>query len=622
MQNTDSGGFSKRTLLAFVLMILVWVVYTQIMPRPERPDPSTAPEGVVQETGSPGRDVGEVPLPQDAATEEPRPTSGQTPTGSPQERAAMSATYGPGTQDLHNTLPAEERLITVSGEQHRAIFSTRGGVLQSWQLAGYTDAEDRPVELVQDLPGALGLSIERPQGTLDLTHTIFAVEETWEPASPAAEPVRVLRFTAEVVVDGAETPLRVERIFRIDPTSYLMSMELSISGVSNYRKDHQLAVSWQRGIPSLERQAKLERGGKAAIALLAENLVTDGYGRGHMGCGCGAGPAAEGGERPYGGMLRWCGVKGKYFSGILIPEEEVEATFIACSEPTRDEAGMRLVLPLEYEGTSRYRFMVYVGPIDYRLLKEVDQLVERDLTRLVDFGAKLIAPISKAIYWFLVKAYSVIPNYGIGIILMTILMRLIFHPLNVRALRSQRKMQALKPLLDEINATYKDNPEQRTKKMMELHKKHGVSPLGGCLPLLPQMPVFYALWSVLPNAIELRKAPFALWMRDLASPDTVGRVMGIPINILPLLMGLTMLWQQKMTPTDPKQAPMMMLMPIMMVFFFYSMPSGFLLYWTVTNLVMIGQQALMKPVVLAQTDVEAPAEQVGQTKKQRRRGKR
>jgi YidC/Oxa1 family membrane protein insertase len=269
---------------------------------------------------------------------------------------------------------------------------------------------------------------------------------------------------------------------------------------------------------------------------------------------------------------------------------------IADSDPARGRVGMRLLLPLSDEGPSRDRFTLYAGPLEYGALRELDKRLQCDASRVVDFGGKYIAPISKATRWFLVHVHSAVPNYGLVILILAIFVRVIFHPLTVTSMRSQRKLQMLKPELDRVNAEYKDNAELRTKKIMELHKKHGVNPLGGCLPLLVQMPVIWALYNVLMNSIELRKAPFGLWIRDLSQPDSVGRLFGVPINPLPLLMAATMFWQQKLTPTDPRQAPMLLLMPIMMTFFFYGLPSGLVFYWTVTNLLAIAQQLTMKPL--------------------------
>ncbi len=582
MQKTDSGGMDKRTFIAFALMILVWVAFTQLMPRrprqePVAPEPQPTEQIAAQEPfGGPAEAIPQI--------EPPRGAVASTPTG--------------GTLGFTNTLPAEEREVAIEGPLFRAVFSTRGATLKSWKLRNYTDASEELVELVQDFPGALGVQVLGPEGTLDLSRVIFAVEEAWDTRSDAPEQTRLLRFTAEGTLDDGVTPLRVERIYRVNLSRYDMEMELLVAGITNERRDHHCSISWERGIPNLETQPKLEKAAKAAVALLAEEFVKDALGGGRFSCGCPGGGGAKPGEHTHEGILRWAGVKGKYFGGLLVPEREMQATFISRTEPDRSEAGMRVVLPLDPSGETFYRFAVYAGPIDYWILRDVEERLQHDVTRVVDFGFKLIQPISKAAYWFMEKVHTVVPNYGLVIVILSIFVRLIFHPLNVKMMQSQRKMQALKPELDALNEKYKDNPEQRTKKTMELHKQHGVNPLSGCLPSLVQLPVLFALYNVLLNTIALRKEPFVLWIRDLASPDTIGEVMGIPINPLPIIMGITMFLQQKMTPTDPKQAPMLMLMPLMMIFFLYSFPSGLALYWTTMNLMQIVQQLLMKPATL------------------------
>jgi len=619
MQPQSSGGFDRRTLLAFALMILVWIVFTQfIMPTGGRDeDRPAAREPVVAAEAD--RAAADAPPPgyaTDPAAERQAARSPSSAAERPQLTSSPVSEMTAGAWHLTNELEAEERFVTVERELFTAVFSAEGGELRSWKLADYTDADEAPVDLVApEGPNALSLRIAGPLGTLDLGRTLFRVEQYRESGD-----VDVVRFVAEgplerdAILGAPESlpsqapALRVERIYRVGTEPYDIEMEVRIEGLSNPRQDHNLILGWEQGIPGLETQPKLEQRAKAAVAMLAQDYIQHGYGGGGFACRCGGGPASRGGEQEYRGLLRWAGVRSKYFGGLLVPFEELEAAVVANSEPSLGLVGMRIEAPLAYEGRTVKRFRFYGGPIDYDILKDLEERIDVDVSRLVDFGGSLIAPISKATRWFLVNAHKVVPNYGVVIVLLALLVRLVFHPLNIKSLESQRKLQALKPLLDEINKTYKDDPEKRTKKTMELHKQYGVNPLGGCLPLLVQLPVIYALYNVLLNAIELRKAPFMLWMQDLSAPDTVGEMFGVPINILPVLMALTMFWQQKMTPTDPRQAPMMLLMPVMMVFFFYGMPSGLVLYWTVTNLLAVGQQMMMKPVELARVPEPAGAE--------------
>jgi YidC/Oxa1 family membrane protein insertase len=583
MSETSSGGFDRRTLLAFGLMILVWIAFTQFFMPKQRPEERSAASLADTTTAVPPAPAGD--------TRDRAPDAG-TP--------ALAAAAGPAWR-LVNELPAEDREIVFEGERFRAVFHTRGAQLRSWKLHGFTDAHKELVDLVTPGSGALQLLVDGPDGTIALDETVFSLEET----DAGANGEHVLRFVAEGPLARADgdsagaVRARVERIYRLDQARYDFGMDVVVAGIPNPRLDQRLVLAWDDGIPNLETQRGLELRAKAAVAQLAAEFVKDGYGGSGFGCQCGSGRASRGGQRTYDGMLRWAGVRGKYFAGIIVPEVQQQATFIAHSDPQVGLVGMRVALPMAHEGESRQRFTVFAGPIDYRVLRELDGRLGTTAARLVEHGGSLIAPISKATHWFLITVKKVVPNYGLVIILLAVVVRILFHPLNAKAMESQRKLQALKPLLDEINAKYKDNPEQRTKKTMELHKQQGVNPLGGCLPLLVQMPVIYALYNVLMNSIELRKAPFAFWVNDLSAPDSVGHVLGVPINILPLLMAVTMFWQQKLTPSDPRQAPMLVLMPLLMVFFFYGLPSGLVLYWTVTNVLALVQQMRMKPITLA-----------------------
>jgi YidC/Oxa1 family membrane protein insertase len=622
MQLKDSGGLDKRTLIAFALMALVWVVFIQFMPKQSAPPSEPAPEGVVagaetaraanpgepapERAGGGGSYPGEA-LPAAAGDAEQRERSG----------AEMSAGYRGAHGKFENRLEAQEQAVTVKGDRYEAAFAARGGTLQHWVLNEYTDTKGQRIDLVQEYPGALGLYLMTPSGEIDLNEALFSVEER---SLSSGSGVREIRFVAEAAEDFIYPDLRVERVYRVDPARFDMQMDLFVTGVSNFRRDHQLAIAWDRGIPSVDHKLAHYGETKEAVALLAENLVKNGFGGSSFGCGCGGGSKGDSKES-FDGIVRWVGVKGKYFAGFLVPSDPIEGTVQTHTVDARTEAGMRLLIPLEYEGATNLSFRVYAGPLDHEIIGQLDKELGADLGRIENMGPSILRPVAVAIRWFLVQGHKVIPNYGIVILLLALLVRVIFHPLNVRALRSQQKMQALKPKLDEINKKYKDDPQLRTKRTMELHKSEGINPIGGCLPLLPQMPVFFALYGVMMNAIELRHSSFVWWIQDLSSPDKVGEIAGIPIHILPLFMGAAQYLQQKSMPTDPKQAPMMMMMPLIMVFFLYSLPSGLVLYWTATSLVTWAQQKMTKPPAPKPAAAESESTQTGKTKP-KKRGKR
>ena len=245
------------------------------------------------------------------------------------------------------------------------------------------------------------------------------------------------------------------------------------------------------------------------------------------------------------------------------------------------------------------RAQVYAGP------KEYNRLRAYGLEGAIDFGGFplprrygglpmewLGVPVLLVMNFF----YRFTGNYGVAIILLTVITKVLFFPLTVKSMTSMKKMQAIQPQANAVRAKYKSDPQRAQRETLELYRREGVNPLGGCLPMVVQIPIFYALYIALSVAVELQNAPFIcvgrlfgvdLWICDLAAQD--------PTYILPILMGVTMFVQQKMTPTtgDPRQAKMMLVMPFIFTFMFLNLPSGLVLYWTVSNALQILQQHLM-----------------------------
>jgi YidC/Oxa1 family membrane protein insertase len=210
----------------------------------------------------------------------------------------------------------------------------------------------------------------------------------------------------------------------------------------------------------------------------------------------------------------------------------------------------------------------------------------------VDLGWNWIRPISQLLLRVLNWVFVVVRNYGIAILVLATLVRLLLHPLNMTSIKSMRAMQRLQPEMDRLKEKYKNDAAALNTAVMALYKENKVNPAGGCLPMLIQMPFFLALYQVLFNAIELRQAPFVLWMNDLSAPDLLFTVAGFPVRLLPILMGGSGLLQQRLTPTSPQQVPTAYMMNVVMMVFFYNLPSGLVLYWTVMNLLNALQQWL------------------------------
>ena len=289
------------------------------------------------------------------------------------------------------------------------------------------------------------------------------------------------------------------------------------------------------------------------------------------------------------GNITWTTLKSKYFMIALIPERTVKLREIFLAS---DNNAILANAKIEVGRNSiDHSFQFYCGPVDYDRLHAFNIGLEDAM----NFGWKLLRPISKLILKLLKFIYSLIPNYGIAIIILSIIIKFVFYPLTHKSFTSAQKMQQVQPHLKALQAKYKGNPQKLQQETMKLYKEHGVSPLGGCLPLLIQFPFLFALYPVLQSTIELRHAGFIFWLKDLSIPD--------PIYILPILMGITMFFQQKLmsqkpsTNMDEKQLAqiktqkfMMYGMPIFFVFIFKSLPAGLVLYWFTYNILSVLEQ--------------------------------
>ncbi|HEY3347437.1 MAG TPA: membrane protein insertase YidC, partial [Nitrospirota bacterium] len=273
--------------------------------------------------------------------------------------------------------------------------------------------------------------------------------------------------------------------------------------------------------------------------------------------------------KKYTGKTGWAALCDKFFIAAIIPKGPVDAVSM------KGSTDLGLVAVKGADGGS---YLVYAGPKEYDRLKSFNIGLEQS----IDFG--WFSFIAKPLFVVLKFFYGIVKNYGWAIILLTIVVKLLFAPLTHKSQKAMKKMQKLQPMFAELKEKYKGDAQRMNAEMMAIYKREKVNPMGGCLPMLIQIPVFIALYNVLNNAIELRQAPFVWWLTDLSSKD--------PYYVLPILMGLSMVVMQKMTPTsmDPMQNKMMMFMPVILTFMFISLPSGLVLYFTVSNLLSMAQQ--------------------------------
>jgi YidC/Oxa1 family membrane protein insertase len=302
----------------------------------------------------------------------------------------------------------------------------------------------------------------------------------------------------------------------------------------------------------------------------------------------------------------WAGVSDQYFTTILQSPDRAGSRVWAKPHPILGENGQLAAetirgamgvaaFSLQPGETKKFDFTIYTGPKEYSRLAKLPG----DLTAVMDFG--MFAPISQILLTTMNTLHAFVKSYALAIILMTLIIRLLLWPLQNYTTKSMRRMAKLSPVMNELKVKYKDDPQRMNQEMMKLYKEYKINPFTGCLPMLVQIPIFFGFYTMLGSAVELRNSTF-FWVSDLSQPDTVFHLFGFPINILPLIMAATQLWQLRITPKtgDPSQQRILMIMPVVFLAICYNFASALSLYYTVQNLFLIGQ------TYLTRNQIEAP----------------
>jgi len=378
--------------------------------------------------------------------------------------------------------------------------------------------------------------------------------------------------------------------------SYEIKSEIEFDNFQNYVNNNLFDITWDNGVRFVEHNSVDEANySDASVFSGGEQVLVD------------ASSVGEKVTKNFGGRIDWIAARNKYFASVIIPSEpdKIESGYI---EGIRNKVGfdglverydLRLTLPFNNQINEKNSFSLYIGPVDYQELKTLG----RNLIALVNFGSFfgltfLVRPIAEYVLLPLFQfLHSFIPNYGIVIIIFSLIIKIVVYPLTKSSYQSMKKMQALQPKIAELKEKFKDDPQKLNKETMKLYSTYGINPAGGCLPILLQMPIFIALWGMFQSAIGLRLQPFIFWIKDLSTPDVIYDLgFKIPlfgvqqISGLALLMGITTFVQQKMTIKDPNQKALVYIMPIMLTILFMSFPSGLNLYYFLFNLFSIIQQ--------------------------------
>ena len=476
------------------------------------------------------------PLPAQTAQTQP---GKQAAPATPQPQATPAP---PAAKPAPEVAEAPAKDITINTDLYTAVISTRGGVIKSWKLKKYKDASGNPLEMVQNAP--MKPLIVAPDGVQwqDAEKYPYSADKDRIDISGKDTGTLTLTYSGP---DGKS----IVKALDLTGDNYDFGLDVKTSGINFY------TVYMGEGFGNVTENEK--RAFVGALTYVDGSKEKDN-------------PEKLTALKTYQGKSGWTCITEKYFMGAIRPDDGLKAIV------GRGEQGLGFV-GVDATGPDR-KFLVYAGPKEYDRLKALGG----NMQLAVDFG--WFTFLAKPLFFALRFFYGLVHNWGWAIIILTVIVKLIFAPLTHKSQKSMKKLQKLQPLFAELKEKYKGDPQRLNREMMELYKKHQVNPMGGCLPMLIQIPVFIALYNVLNNAIELRGAPFAFWLHDLSAKD--------PYYILPILMGLSMLAMQKMTPTsmDPKQNMMMMIMPVVLTFMFISLPSGLVLYFTVSNLLSMAQQ--------------------------------
>lgn len=520
---------NRNTIIAVVLMLVVWLGFSFLFP-PQR----------TQEA------VPSAPAPKTQAT---APAPG-TVTATP-----------PAVSSPPPAQTAQVKEIVVENELYRTVLSTSGGRVVSLQLKNFSleSGGKKAISLVDHAAQVGTLGTSGVEGFQLPPDTVFHTD--------APESVRLKGGESRQLVFRTRLPngLDIEKVFSFHGNKYQTDLRLRVVNAGSAPVRGALQVSLAEPWNEDREESQFEFVGPTVM--VGDDVETV--------------KVKDLQEKPqsYGSGVIWSAFVDMYFMRALVPLEGAAAS--GRLEKSGNFILNTLVTPLKTVAPGEsvtFSYMAYFGPKDLDILKAIDH----QLAEVIDFGifSFLAKPLLQVLKYF----YTFLGNYGLAIILLTVIIKLLFWPLTNKSYASMKAMSKLQPQMQKLRDKHKNDRDKLNREIMELYKNNRVNPLGGCLPMLVQIPVFFALYKVLLNSIELRHAPFYLWIQDLSAKD--------PYYVTPLIMGATMFIQQKMTPStmDPIQAKIFLLMPIIFTFMFLNFPSGLVIYWLVNNVLTIGQQ--------------------------------
>lgn len=571
----------KQSIIGFILITVVLMVWLYLnSPSPTEQQQQQKPTPTQTDTTVKQQDTKSVP----------------DPVLTNQEKDTVS-----GGETL-STQSRPEKLIWIENDVARFAFTDQGGKIKRIFLKKYknwyaADKEDSPfyytdVQLLNQ--GTFDLEFRGADGRGYSTGKLqFTTDFSKNEAKISGTDSIAITYTAKI-----DSQRSVSLRYALRGSTYDANIAVTFNGFAGWIRDDKYSISWKGGIRSVEENSVDEANYSNASVFLAgtQEIVNA------------SGITTPKEDHPFPKGVEWVTVRNKYFTSTLIPARFDLADNVnikSLSKPlpmqgVEEIYDYDVYASLPRTDSHTEHLTLYMGPVDYDELKAYGN----NLESIVDFGSFfglkfIIRPIAEYILMPVFKLlHSIIPNYGVVIIIFAFLIKLAVYPLTKKSQESMLKMQLLQPKINEIKEKYKEDQQVMNKEVMKLYGQYGVNPAGGCLPILLQMPVFIAMWGVFNTVIELRMQPF-LYIQDLSRPDyiftlpfTIPLVGVSHISLLAILMGITTFLQQKMSVKDPSQKALVYMMPIMLTFLFMSFPSGLNLYYFLFNLLSILQQYL------------------------------
>jgi YidC/Oxa1 family membrane protein insertase len=469
------------------------------------------------------------------------------------------------------------RTITVNLPLYTAKISEKGAVFKSVVLKKYRETID------PNSPFYEMINPDLSQGTVRIGfagNSFQGIDDAIFSANLEKDSVDIKNKDKEISFSWTSPKgVVVEKTYLFSPETYVISLSVTVKNGSDQTIKDNLTLSLLEKVPEKVSRYGFE-GPSALINNKLEQIKTKKIKK----------------QDVYPGTLKWIAVQDRYFISAIMPDEAVDASMHLSinDDEILKNTYIQPEQVIQPETQHVFKYKLFFGPKSMTVLKSVDY----DLIKAVNFG--MFDILAKPCVYIMNFIYGFIPNYGVAIIILTILSKILLWPLGNKSYKSMAAMKKIQPLMAEIKEKYKDDKKRMNEEMMGLYKTYKVNPLGGCLPMVVQIPVFFALYRMLYEAIELRHAPFFWWINDLSAPDRLFRFdFSIPfmqppygIPVLTIIMGVTMFIQQKMSPPagDPTQAKMMMMMPIVFTVIFINFSSGLVLYWLVNNIISVAQQ--------------------------------